>query len=162
MKKYTPLYIRIDTRRFQETGEILPVSRPKTVDELFGNVGKAPKGGFSITREHNLIQAIRCLKGKMGILFAYLIENRDPNNQLLYDSALIAKNTGLTQKSVIDNLKYFEECGIIARKSQIIMLFPGIVHRGNRLREGQLIKIFGDMQKSKKESEESNENPSSL
>lgn len=154
MKKYTPLYIQIDTKRFQETGEIFPISKPKTVDELFGNVGKAPKGGFSITREHNLIQTFRYLKGKMGILLAYLIENRDPNNQLLYDSALIAKNTGLTQKSVIDNLKYFEKCGIIARTSQTIMLFPGIVHRGNRLREGQLIKIFNDIQKEKKQEAE--------
>lgn len=147
---YEPMYIEIDTKSYMFYGEVNQIGEPKTIDQLFGNVGKAPKGGFSITRERSLVHGIQSLRGKMGILLGYLIDVRDANNQLLYAPDDIARDTQLTKRSVVDNLLYFEEREMVSRTKNKIMLAPGIVHRGNRRREGQLIKKFDEMRSARK------------
>lgn len=145
--KHTKLYIEIDSARYWENGAIFVTGRvPKTEEMILDTVGMAPKGGFSITREKDLINCLRKIKGKMSLLLAYIIERRDSNNTVPYDLKEIKEVTGLTEQSIIANLKYFEKCGIIARKRKTIMLASGIVHRGNRLKEGALNKKFLEMQ----------------
>lgn len=155
LDKHTKLYIEIDSARYWENGAIFVTGRvPKTEEMILDTVGMAPKGGFSITREKDLIGCLRKIKGKMGLLLAYIIENRDSHNTIPYDLKEIKETTGLTEQSIIANLKYFERCGIIARKRKTIMLASGVVHRGNRLKEGALNKRFLEMQEwSKKEAE---------
>lgn len=159
-----PLYFKIDGWKYHHTGEWDVLAGPMTEMEFLKQAGKAPKGNFSITREKNLIESIRCLKSKTGILFAYLLDNRDTNNQLLYKPKKISMNTGISERGVIENLKYFEQHEIIARDDETIMVHPGIVHRGNRLRENHLLDVFNDMKKAwrdgttKKEETEKKEN----
>lgn len=155
LDKHTKLYIEIDGARYWENGAIFVTGRvPKTEEMILDTVGMAPKGSFSITREKDLINCLRKIKGKMSLLLAYIVENRDSNNTIPYDLKGIKEATGLTEQSIIANLKYFEECGIIARKRKTIMLASGIVHKGNRLKEGALNKKFLEMREwGKKEVE---------
>lgn len=152
MNKDEPLYARIDNELYWETGCMRIVSNiPFSEEQIAGIIGSAPKGGFSITREKDLADCFRKIRGKMGLLVAYLIENRDANNIIPYDLKDITEKTGLTDPSVISNLRFFEKEGIIARKRKRIMLASGIVHKGNRKKEWKLIDEFKKMQESSKE-----------
>lgn len=144
--EYEPLYLKIDGKKYHSTGELAILEGPLPWLEFEKVIGFAPKGNFSITREDKLTESIRCLKSKTGILFAYLLDHRDPNNQMLYRPKRISLNTRMSQRAVIENLRYFEDKEIIARDEESIMVHPGIVHRGNRAREQHLLRVFGDMQ----------------
>ena len=142
------LYYEIDTWKYRKYGEVALVKGPMTAYEIAKDTPDAPKGNFSITREKELISSINCLRGKMGTLFAYILEHRDPYNQMLYKPKKISVATSMSERAVIENLRYFEKQDMIARDEESLMIHPGIIHRGNRLREIRLIDNFKKMQKA--------------
>lgn len=148
MQNIQAMYVKIDPKAYMKTGEVIIVGEPQTIEGIVGNVGKAPKGGFSITRDENLSESYKSIKGRMGIVFAYLVEKRDSDNQVLYNLGEMSKRTGLTRRSVMEAIKHFEEEGMIVRVGNRLMVHPCIVHKGNRQREAQLLNLFEQMKKN--------------
>lgn len=139
------VYVEIDIEKFAREGEILILGTPKTFSEIAAENAKEKKGWFSITRDDCLCDSYEKIKGKMGIVFSYLIRMRDSNNQIIYDLKHISEQTKLSQHTIIDTIKYFEEKGMIKRNGNRVMINPGIIHKGDRIREAVLMKIFEKM-----------------
>lgn len=139
------MYLEIDPQKYCEEGEISIIGEPKTFVQVVGESAKKKQGWFSITREEYLCKSYKNIRGKMGVLFAHMIRVRDSNNQVIYDSKEMAKQTKLSQHMVIDSIKYFEQKGMVKRRGNTVMINPGIVHQGDRSREAVLMKIYEKM-----------------
>lgn len=142
MQNYPALYVKINSKKYYETGEVEVKGQPKTIQEITKFVGTAPKGGFSITREPTLCYYLRNLRGKMGVVLAHLVEDRDSNNRIPYDSGKMSKKIGISQHSYIDTIKYFEEKNMVIRSYNTMMIPPAFIHEGDRQREAMLTNMY--------------------
>lgn len=148
----TDLYVRIDAQTYYRTGEVEITSSAQSLDEILKRLGSVQKGAFSITRDKELSRSFRKIHGKAGLVMAYLIDERDFKNQVMYRPKKMARAIGLSQRVLIETIKFFIEEGLLARDKDdedVLMLHPLIVHRGTREREAYLMKMFEEMRGSR-------------
>lgn len=135
-------YIRVDMEKYQMTGEIVPLSGILTEDMIAENMGKAPKGGFEIVRIPLECEAWRCTAGERGRVVAFLIENRNINNELRMTTKNIAENTGVSTRTVGRILDDLEEAELAVQGVRSIMINPNWIHKGNNFREAVMYTEF--------------------
>lgn len=140
------VYVKIEKKALEETGEIKIISEPLTVEEIIGTVGMAPKGGFEITRLNLLFEVIDIIKGKgSGEVIKYLFKSKSVNNIIYGSISSIAKKTGVSRKTVGEILLRLKEKEVIKIRGRTIMLNPSLLHKGDARREGYLFKKFSEI-----------------
>lgn len=140
--QYKKYYVEIDVNEYYRTGEIVPVSAPLTEMEVGRRIGLAPKGNFSITRDERLCGMLDCIGGVKGKIMSYLVGRRDSENEVLYIAKNLSEEIGVTPQAINRGLKELEKSGTIIRDYGKVMVDPEVIHRGNRQREGYLIKKY--------------------
>lgn len=120
-----------------DTGEI--IGEIKAVDVV---VKEVPRVGFAITYLSTIVQLIDNVGNKKMQVVKYVLKSMDSNNLLIKTVREIAEGSGCSVQTVNDTLKILESCGIIARKTGVIMLSPKLVHKGNAQRERMLMTKF--------------------
>lgn len=105
-------------------------------------VKEIPRTGFAITYLSSIINLIDSIGNKKMLVVKYILKNMDSNNLLIKTVREIADGSGCSVQTVNDTLKILEECGIIARKTGVVMLSPKLVHKGNAQKERFLMTKF--------------------
>ena len=125
-----------------ETGEI--IGNPKEVDVI---LKKSDRNGFMITYLSTIIQLIEKLGNQKMKVVKYLLSKMSKSENIVIKTVdEIAKETGISDKTVRETLKLLEEADIISRRPGIIMLSPKLVHRGNSQKERYLMTKFEEIQ----------------
>lgn len=158
-KKTKDLYVKIDAKKYEKTGQIEVISGPMEKYEIFEFTGKAPKGSFEICYPETLMKFITCITKKKSAVLNYLIENKDEENKLLANAAFLSKKTGCCHKTCYNTLVDLEEYGLIVRSGNTIMLNPYLMHRGSTFRSRVLFQKYLELDAiSKKFSSNSEKN----
>lgn len=105
-------------------------------------VKEIPRTGFAITYLSSIVNLIDSIGNKKMLVVKYILKNMDSNNLLIKTVREIADGSGCSVQTVNDTLKILEECGIIARKTGVVMLSPKLVHKGNAQKERFLMTKF--------------------
>lgn len=117
-----------------ETGEVVEV------DQLYR---KQTEGNFVKAYLSQLIMALDLVGGKKMKVVNYLLENVSlANNMLIKTNREIAKETGISYKTVADTLKLLAEANIIKRKIGAIMINPTLFVQGRDEKQRYLLIEF--------------------
>lgn len=131
-------YLRVD-RDALACGEIRVIGEPIEAEEI---IKKVPRNGFEITYLAYFVDLFDKLGGKKYIVFKYIIENKNSDNQLIITNRELSAKTGVSLKTVSDTLKILKEANLISVRTGSIMLLPKLAHRGSDKREAYLMQKF--------------------
>lgn len=135
-------YIRIDMEKYQTTGEIVPLSGLLTEDMIVNKIGRAPKGGFEIVRVPKECEAWECVAGERGKVIAFLIENRNINNELRMTTREISEKTGVSARTIGRILDSLEEAELAVQGVRSVIINPNWIHKGDNFREAAMYAEF--------------------
>lgn len=115
------VYMRIDTKVFQETGEIKTIGEPMTADEVDREMRR-----YEFEQDLACIaEVIGALGGKRYEIFKYIIEHRGKDNTLITTVRELSEETKTSSQTVVNTLKILEKGGLIERKvGSIRLLVP--------------------------------------
>ena len=135
-------YIEFDVPHFRETGEIIIIGDPIIAPEIST---KAPRGKFEIVYTAELFGLLQKLGNRKIQVLSYLLENKDNQNSLNMTNTEIAKNIGVSRKTVVETMKVLEDADLLRRKGTVIMFSANFMVKGSRLREAYLMHKFEEM-----------------
>ena len=133
------VYVQIDPKVLNDTGEIKVVSDPIVTDV---SITKCDRNGFEITYLAYLFDVFDQLGGQKYKVFKYIVEHKSADNTLIITQRELAEKCGCTQKTVVECLKVLKDKGLIATRTGAIMLLPKIAHGGKHGREQFLMHKF--------------------
>ena len=105
-------------------------------------VKKVPRNGFEITYLAYFCDLFDKLGGKKYIVFKYIIENKNSENQLIITSRELAEKCNVGINTVTDTLKLLKTANLISTRTGAIMLLPKLAHRGSDKKEAYLMQKF--------------------
>lgn len=132
-------YVKIDAKALKETGEIKIISEPIEAEQI---VKKVPRNGFEITYLAYFCDLFDKLGGKKYVVFKYIIENKNTENQLIITNRELAQKCNVGINTVTDTLKLLKEANLISVRTGAIMLLPKLAHRGGDKKEAYLMQKF--------------------
>lgn len=132
-------YVKIDARALHETGEVKIIGEPIEAEQV---VKKVPRNGFEITYLAYFCDLFDKLGGKKYIVFKYIIENKNSENQLIITSRELAEKCNVGINTVTDTLKLLKTANLISTRTGAIMLLPKLAHRGSDKKEAYLMQKF--------------------
>ena len=132
-------YVKIDAKALHETGEVKIISDPIEAEQI---VKKVPRHGFEITYLAYFCDLFDKLGGKKYVVFKYIIEHKNPDNQLIITNRELAEKCKVGINTVTDTLKLLKEAGLISTRTGAIMLLPKLAHRGSDRKEAYLMQKF--------------------
>lgn len=132
-------YVKIDRNAYEQRGEIIPLDAPIETEQV---LKKVPRNGFEITYLAYFCDLFDKLGGKKYIVFKYIIEHKNNENQLIITNRELAKKCGVGINTVTDTLKLLKEAGLIRTRVGSIMLLPKLAHRGSDRKEAYLMQKF--------------------
>lgn len=135
-------YIEIDLEHFYETGEVVAIGEPIIAPTI---TTKVPKGHFEIVYTAQLFGILEKLGNRKIQVLNYLLDKKDGSNCLNMTNTEIAKNTGVSRKTVVETMNVLSEAGLVTRKNSVVMLSPNFFIKGNRIREAYLMQKFEEM-----------------
>jgi|GEM_PF-648357 len=131
-------WIQIDPNTGKSIGSV------KEVDVVLKTT---ERNGFMITYLSTIIQMIDKLGNqKMKVVKYLLAKMSKSENTIIKTIDEIAKDTGISDKTIRETLKLLEEADIISRRPGVIMLSPKLVHRGDKQKERYLMTKFQEIQ----------------
>lgn len=136
------VYVRIDLEHYEATGEIVPISGVMTEDMIIRRIGKAPKGGFEIVRIPLECEAWRRVAGERGKVIAFLIENRNIQNEVRMTTKEVSSRTGVSIRTVGRIIDELEEAELAVQGVRSIILNPNWIHKGDNFREAAIYSEF--------------------
>lgn len=149
-ENYQPIYIRIDNRAWHINGEIVPTGYPMTVDQIVGQSGRAPKGGFDIVRVPLLNEALIKLCKAPGRVLGYLLGHRTyETNSVGISTKELAERAGVSVSTVVRLIDEMEESGVAVQSRRQIWVNPQMIHRGTTLMEQKMYKRFDELMQEK-------------
>jgi Firmicute plasmid replication protein (RepL) len=128
----------LGTQQFihKETGEIVEC-QVMELEERDANFQKFWLG--------HVISAVDELSNaKMKIVF-YILGNADSNNVLLKTIDEIVKETGISNKTVVETLKVLQKHDIITRRTGAILLNPNVIFRGGTSKRRAVLTFYEEM-----------------
>lgn len=144
-------FVEIDATKFQRDGEVAIIDAPKSWELLFDSIiEKPPKGNFSISRQDQLADFVRVVGGAHGKLAEYLIRQKDGRNAIISTNRELASATGVSLAAANTLLQRLRAADCIRCRTGALMVNPGISHRGDRQREGFLMKLYQDFENKSK------------
>lgn len=132
-------YVRIDSKALNETGEIKIIGEPIEADEV---VKKVQRNGFEITYLAYFCDLFDKLGGKKYVVFKYIIENKNSENQLIITNRELATKCNVGINTVTETLKLLKTANLISVRTGAIMLLPKLAHRGSDRKEAYLMQKF--------------------
>ena len=132
-------YVRIDSKALNETGEIKIIGEPIEADEV---VKKVQRNGFEITYLAYFCDLFDKLCGKKYVVFKYIIENKNSENQLIITNRELATKCNVGINTVTETLKLLKTANLISVRTGAIMLLPKLAHRGSDRKEAYLMQKF--------------------
>lgn len=144
MGEYSAKYVKIDSKELKNTGTVEIISPPMTEQDILGVIGKAPKGGFEITRLEFLFDVLDIVRGKGSAeVIKYILTNKNAENLIYATVSSISKCTGVSRKVTGETIKQLKEKGLIKSVNKnIMMLHPKLLHKGDSRRESFLFNIY--------------------
>lgn len=136
------VYVRVDMEKYMTTGEIVPVSELLTEDMIIKTIGRAPKGDFEIVRVPKECEAWKCVAGERGKVIAFLIENRNINNELRMTTREISEKTGVSARTIGRILDDLEEVELAVQGVRSVIINPNWIHKGDNFREAAMYAEF--------------------
>lgn len=133
------MWVQVDPKALQETGEIKTVGEPVVAD---ASITKCDRNGFEITYLAYLFDVFDQLGGQKYKVFKYIMEHKSTDNTLIISQRELADKCGVGTQCVNSALKLLKEKGLIATRTGAIMILPKIAHRGKAGREQFLMHKF--------------------
>lgn len=133
------MWVQVDPKALQETGEIKTVGEPVVAD---ASITKCDRSGFEITYLAYLFDVFDQLGGQKYKVFKYIMEHKSTDNTLIISQRELADKCGVGTQCVNSALKLLKEKGLIATRTGAIMILPKIAHRGKAGREQFLMHKF--------------------
>lgn len=133
------MWVQVDPKALQETGEIKTVGEPVVAD---ASITKCDRNGFEITYLAYLFDVFDQLGGQKYKVFKYIMEHKSADNTLIISQRELADKCGVGTQCVNSALKLLKEKGLIATRTGAIMILPKIAHRGKAGREQFLMHKF--------------------
>lgn len=152
-------YAKIDAEAYRSGGEIILIGEPVSWQELFDDeFEKFPYTGFGIHRMEAFCKFIEEIGGKKGKFCVFLLKNKDARNQISNMRIVdLAKEAGVSVQTANDTLKALRRIGAIKTAVNMLMVNPGIDHKGDRKRESFLTKVYENFRVSNPGSENEEE-----
>lgn len=144
------LYVRINSKKFKESGEIVVTGYPMDAEQIASVTGIAPKGNYEMVMSERRLQLLETFFGARGKVVAYLLRKRDNNNICFGTNDEIMKGAKVSHGTMQKVLKELEELGFIVNEMLCIMVDPEYGTKGSRSRMAYLKKKFNEMSESKK------------
>lgn len=135
-------YVEIDYDALQTTGEIKIVSEPIVAPTI---TTKVPRGKFEITYTAELFGILEKLGNKKIQVLSYLLDHKDERNQINMTYPQLMKATGTSRQTVASTLSILSNAGLISRQNSVIMISPGLMVKGNQMREAYLMRRYQEM-----------------
>lgn len=146
------LYVRIDSKKFKKTGEIVVTGYPMDAEQIASVTGIAPKGNYEMVMSERRLHLLETFFGARGKVVAYLLRKRDNNNIFFGTNADIMKGANVSHGAMQMALKELEELGYIVNGMLSVMVDPEYGTKGSRSRMAYLKKKFEEMASNKKKS----------
>lgn len=132
-------YVKIDAKALHETGEVKIIGEPIEAEQI---VKKVPRNGFEITYLAYFCDLFDKLGGKKYVVFKYIIEHKNADNQLIITNRELAEKTKTSLQTVSDTIRLLKEARLITVRTGAIMLLPRLAHRGSDRKEAYLMQKF--------------------
>lgn len=132
-------YVKIDSEVLHSSGEIKIIGEPIEAEQI---VKKVPRNGFEITYLAYFCDLFDKLGGKKYLVFKYILNNKNADNQLIITNRELAKKCEVGINTVTETLKLLKEAGLIQTRVGSIMLMPKLSHKGNDRKEAYLMQKF--------------------
>jgi hypothetical protein len=116
-------------------------------------VKKVPRNGFEITYLAYFFDLFDKLGGKKYVVFKYILNNKNSENQLIVTTRELADKTKTSHKTVLETLKLLRNARLIETRTGSIMLNPKLAHHGSDEKERYLLQKFVSFQETKGEKE---------
>ena len=133
------MWIQVDPKTLQETGEIQTVGEPVVAD---ASITKCDRNGFEITYLAYLFDVFDQLGGQKYKVFKYIVEHKSADNTLIITNRELAKKCNVSLKTAQDCIKLLKEKGLVTTRTGAIMILPKIAYRGKVGREQFLMHKF--------------------
>lgn len=109
------------------------------------------RNGFMITYLTEVIKLIETLGNKKMLIVKYILSNMNKaENTLIKTQREIAKETGVSIKTVNETLKILQNAKIIERKTGAIMVSPRLMNNWKDAKEQSMMVKFIKWEKSEK------------
>lgn len=110
------------------------------------------RNGFMITYLTEVIKLIDTLGNKKMLIVKYILNNMNKaENTLIKTQREIAKETGISIKTVNETLKILQNAKIIERKTGAIMVSPKLMNNWKNTKEQSMMIKFINWEKSDKQ-----------
>lgn len=136
------VYIEIDRSALEEYGEIRAISEPIYAPVI---TTKVPRGKFEIVYSAELFNIMRELGNKKIEVLAYLLDNKDANNQINASNTQLAERIGCSRTTIVEAMKVLAEAGLVRRENSVVMVSPSLMIKGNQIREAYLMRKYEEI-----------------
>lgn len=149
------LYVRVDEGHYQRTGEVRMVGIPKDVDAIMYEFlqDDAPNTGFAIHRPDWFYKLIEKIGGKKGKVVICLLKKKGADNKVEVRIKDLVEWTGASTKTVMDTIKLLRDNNMLKTRTCMMMVNPGIEHRGDRKREAVLMRLYSEFKTNQRDEE---------
>lgn len=149
------IFVEIDRESYLENGEIKPVSKPIKEDELKNwfikcERAQTPKGGFDIVRIDFICNLMNLMQSAKGRIISHILKNRKNDNTFTFTIEQLSKEIDVSIPTIVSTFQKLESAGLIKRKTKELMINPNLIHRGNIAREVQLMKMYENFDRIKR------------
>lgn len=146
------LYVKIDGACYQETGEIKITGRPvDTTDIMYEDLQRDIKNsGFAIHRPEWFYGLIEKIGGAKGKVVTSIMRKKGIDNNINATIADLIEWSGCSPKTVMDTIKLLRDNDMLKTRTGMMMLNPGVEHRGDRQRESTLLRLYSQFRTTNK------------
>lgn len=146
------LYVKIDGSHYYETGEVKIIGSPiDTTDIMYEDLQRDIKNsGFAIHRPEWFYGLIEKIGGAKGKVVTIIMQRKDINNNVNATIGDLVEWSGCSPKTVMDTIKLLRDNNMLKTRTGMMMLNPGVEHRGDRQREATLLKLYSQFRTTDK------------
>ncbi|MCF0231093.1 MAG: replication/maintenance protein RepL [Enterococcus sp.] len=105
-------------------------------------VKEVSRTGFEITYLSYFFDLFEQLGGKRYLVFKYILEHKNTENQLIITNRELAEKCKVSTKTVTETIKLLRDANLIETRTGAIMLNPKLSHRGSNEKERFLLQQF--------------------
>lgn len=146
------LYVKIDGSHYYETGEVKIIGSPiDTTDIMYEDLQRDLKNsGFAIHRPEWFYGLIEKIGGAKGKVVTSIMRKKGIDNNINATIADLIEWSGCSTKTVMDTIKLLRDNDMLKTRTGMMMLNPGVEHRGDRQREATLLRLYSQFRTTNK------------
>lgn len=146
------LYVKIDGVCYRETGEVKPIGPPVDVTDIMYEDLQRDLGnsGFAIHRPEWFYRLIEKIGGAKGKVVTSIMRKKGIDNNINARIEDLVEWSGCSSKTVMDTINLLRNNDMLKTRTGMMMLNPGVEHRGDRQREATLLKMYSQFRTANK------------